>query len=190
MEKETRTSPQYSENATVSVSGGGPYCLLNLVRTLALSVIFTLSFLSTKASAQDYKTYPGSMCVKWQGPEPTISFSSILNPSSSEYLYVDCPLIVDVTDGHVSLPYVVLLDQHYSKDVRCSINSAQRKNSTWYGYWGSNQFSEGNSTNKQEFLWYKHSKAGDYGIYYFSCRIPPTYNGNKSAIISYGAGEE
>ena len=142
------------------------------------------------AEAGDRKVYPGEMGVKWSGPNPVYNTGAIGNPSSTSWMYVDLPVINDDTGSGIDYSSVAVVDRHYSSDVRCSINTAYWNNSadTFYGYWGPNRSSSGSSGDQQT-LSTGSASHGSTRHEYFSCRIPPTYSGNVSYIISYTADE-
>ena len=144
------------------------------------------------AHAADAKTYPGSLCVRTSGPTPIYSTSAIGNSSSSQWLYVTCPLINDSMGEDLHSSWVGVLDRHYSSNIRCSVNSAYWNNThdTFYGWWGGNKYSEGSSNNRQVLSWNSLGGSGETVHTYVSCRIPPTYSSNRSYIISYHGNED
>ncbi|MCG8312616.1 MAG: hypothetical protein MI976_05320 [Pseudomonadales bacterium] len=152
--------------------------------------VAVLAVATSAAQADDQKVYPGSMGVKYSGPTPTYSTSSIGNPSSTSWMYVDLPAINDLSDD-VKASYVRVLDRHYSSDVRCTVNQAYWNNTadTFYGWWGGAQYSGGSSTNSQTLNTGAVGGTGGAVHTYFSCRVPPTYSGNVSRIISYSVTE-
>lgn len=158
--------------------------MFQLIKTTVLASACALA--ATSVLAADVKTYPGSMGVKYSGPTPTYSSSSIGNPSSSSWMYVDLPAIND-EDNDILTSYVRVLDRHYSSEVRCSINQAYWNNSAgvMYGWWGPNVSSSGSSTSSQTLFTGALGGTGMNVHTYFSCRVPPTYSGNVSRIISY-----
>ena len=151
-----------------------------------------LLFGSAAAMAGDAKTYPGSMCVRYSGSTPSYNTSAIGNPSSSQWLYVDCPVINDEMSKDLANSWVGVLDRHYSYDANCSINSAYWNNSAsaFYGWWGENKYTAGSGNNLQKLTWGALGGAGESVHTYFSCKIPPSYSGNVSYIVSYHANED
>jgi hypothetical protein len=138
------------------------------------------------------KTYPGSMCVRHYGSSPSYSSSMIGNPSSSQWLYLDCPTINDSMSESLRNSWVAVLDRHYSSDVHCSVHSRYWNNSTaaLNGWWGGNKYSAGSGNNLQKLSWGRLSGAGDSVHTYFSCAIPPAYSGHVSYIVNYHANED
>ncbi len=132
------------------------------------------------------------MCVRYSGATPIYSTSAIGNPSSTQWLYLDCPAINDSMSEDLNNSWVGVLDRHYSSNVRCSVNSAYWNNThdKFYGWWGSNQYSDGSSNNRQALSWGSLGGSGETVHTYFSCRLPPTYSGNRSYIISYHTNED
>ncbi|RLU00176.1 hypothetical protein [Ketobacter sp.] len=158
--------------------------MFQLLKTTVLASACALA--AASALAADAKNYPGSMGVKYSGATPSYSSSAIVNPSSSSWMYVDLPAIND-EDNDILISYVRVLDRHYSSDVRCSINQAYWNNSadTMYGWWGTNVYSTGSSSNSQTLSTGPLGGTGMNVHTYFSCAVPPTYSGNQSRIISY-----
>ena len=149
------------------------------------------AFSATQGFAGDAKTYPGSMGVRYAGASPSYNYSAIGNPSSTQWMYVDLPVINDDMGDDISSSYVRVLDRHYSSDVRCSINSAYWNSSAgaFYGYWGANKYSAGSGNSLQSLPTGGVGGAGTSYHHYFSCRVPPTYSGNRSYIVSYYVNE-
>ena len=157
----------------------------------ATLIPLSLALAGSTTWAADAKTYPGSMCVRWSGSSPSYNTSAIGNPSSTQWTYLDCPVINDDMGADTQSSVVRVLDRHYSSDVRCSINSAywNNTNDQFYGWWGSNISSSGSGNDLQVLNTGGIGGSGSTVHTYFSCRIPPTYNGNRSYTISYYANE-
>lgn len=156
-----------------------------LIFTALFSVLFLLCA-SVTTFADDGKVYPGSMGVRWSSydPVPTLNASAIGNPSSTKSLRVDLPVIHDCIGNNIEQGWVKVIDMHYGQNIRCSLNSVYRNGSSFYGWWGPNKYSSGSSQNPKTLT---HGGLGSntQAHYYYSCSIPPTYNGNRSYIISY-----
>jgi hypothetical protein len=163
---------------------------LSLCSTALISASILVG--ATAAVAGDAKTYPGSMCVRYSGSNPSYSGSMIGNPSSSQWLYLDCPAINDSMSEQLHNSWVAVLDRHYSSDVHCSVHSRYWNNSTaaLNGWWGGNKYSAGSGNNLQKLSWGRLSGAGDSVHTYFSCAIPPAYSGHVSYIVNYHANED
>jgi hypothetical protein len=157
----------------------------------ATAIMILLTIAANPVMAGDAKTYPGSMCVKYSGGNPSYNSSMIGNPNRS-YIYLDCPAINDSMSEDLNNSWVGVLDRHYSQNVRCSINSAYWNNThdAIYGWWGSNRYSTGSSNNRQVLSWGALGGTGETVHHYFSCRIPAVYSGNRSYIISYHVNED
>ena len=154
--------------------------------TLALALAINLGH------AGDAKVYPGSMGVRYAGANPSYNYSAIGNPSSSQWMYVDLPVINDAMNDDIKYSSVRVLDRHYSNNVRCSVNSAywNSSSSAFYGWWGSNKYSSGSGDNLQKLSTGGVGGAGTSYHHYFSCAVPPSYAGNRSYIVSYYANED
>jgi hypothetical protein len=166
----------------------------SLTFTLCSTALISASILvgATAAMAGTAKTYPGSMCVRHSGSSPSYSSSMIGNPSSSQWLYLDCPTINDSMSESLRNSWVAVLDRHYSNSVHCSVNSVHWNNSaeTIYGWWGGKKYSNGSGNSLQKLSWGGLGGAGDSVHTYFSCAIPPAYLGHVSYIVNYHANED
>ena len=151
--------------------------LISLVSVLALGV--------SSGMAGDGKLYPGSMCVRYAGTStPAYNFSAIGNPSTTSWLYLDCPVIHDTISSNVKNGWVRMIDQSYTNALRCSLNSFYRSGGSFYGWWTANKSSSGSGSHPQH-ITYSGIGANSLAHYYYSCRIPPKYSGNTSYITSY-----
>lgn len=157
----------------------------------ALFAVFLLTITVNPAMAGDAKTYPGSMCVKYSGGNPSYLWSMIGNPNTS-YIYVDCPVINDSMSESIKNAWVGVLDRNFNQEFRCSLNSAYWNDThdTMYGWWGANKYSEGSSNNRQKLSWGSLGGADENVHHYFSCRIPAIYSGQTSYIINYHVNED
>jgi hypothetical protein len=153
----------------------------------ALVTVFMVLLSVLPVHALDGKNYPGSMCVRWSGTStPIYNFSAIGNPSATTDLRLDCPVIKDATN--ISSGWVRVIDQHYSDNVGCNLNSLYRSGGSYVGWWTPWVSSVGSSGNPQH-LGFGSVGANSLTHYYYSCRIPPTYGGNLSYITSYNVTE-
>ena len=162
-------------------------------RLNVLSVSLLLAFATGQGFAGDAKVYPGSMAVRWSGTStPSYYASAVGNPSASQWLYVDLPVINDSMAEHVHSSSVRVVDRHYSSNVRCSLNSVYWNSTTgtMWGYWGSTKSSSGSSDGLQYLSTGSSSGAGSTYHQYFSCAIPPAYYGHRSYIVSYYVNED
>jgi hypothetical protein len=165
---------------------------LNPLRLSIVSALLASSLAVPQAHAGDAKLYPGSMGVRFGGANPSYNFSTIGNPSSTEWMYLDLPAINDHMSEDVNNTWVRVLDRHYSSDIRCSFNTAYWNNTTdsFYGWWGANKYSIGSGNDAQILYTGGTGGAGSAYHHYFSCRIPPAYAGNRSYIVSYYVNED
>jgi hypothetical protein len=162
------------------------------VRLSILPASLLLALVVVQGHAGDAKTYPGSMGVRYAGAYPSYHTSAIGNPSSSQWMYVDLPVINDDMNDDIKSSSVRVLDRHYTSNVRCSVNSAYWNSTagSFYGWWGANKYSAGSSNTLQTLSTGGVSGAGSVYHQYFSCAIPPTYSGNRSYIVSYYVNED
>jgi hypothetical protein len=157
------------------------------IATLATFFIF-LALLTMGASlayAVDTKEYPGSMCVKWGGDGiPVYDWSSIGNASPTSPLDLDCPIVHDAA-GAIS-GWVRVTDYHYNLDISCTLVSVYRSDidsSPQYKL-SRTQYSSGSGPKVQQ-LPFGGVEAESIAHYYYSCSIPPAYNGSVSYIHTY-----
>jgi len=157
---------------------------LSLKTTLTTSVLFLLiSQMNMASAAADAETYPGSMCKRWGGSNsPTYSFSGMGNNSTSQYMYVDCPIVKKDALNQGSIKYVtVRLKEDANNRVRCSVQSRSFDYSGYkWGGWGTaNKYS-----NLYSGMVFSNVSVRNYQNLYLSCRLPKK-NGNPAYIVSY-----
>jgi hypothetical protein len=137
---------------------------------------------------------PGSMCVKWYPtePEPRLSSSAIRNPSTTQTLRVDCPVVRTDFDGFlhdagVEDSWVRVTDRNplAGRDVRCQLVSYARVGSSSNFWGGAVRFSSGSNNAVQQLN--TNGVGGENGVshLYFSCHIPPVWNGQQSDLVTY-----
>jgi len=160
-----------------------------LARQTAVSIAITA--ITGIALADDGKVYPGSMAVRISGtqPDPALSYGSVANPSTTQWLYLDLPVIHDSIDKSIVNGWVEVIDRHPSYSIRVRLQSVYRTGSSIYGWWGPNKYSTGSSTSKQR-LSVPGLGAKSYGHYFYGASIPPSYYGGRSTIISYKVSED
>ena len=160
--------------------------------TLSAITLIGLGLVANNALAGT-STQPGSMCVKWNEGQPDISlsYSKIRNTSTSHYLYVDCPVVRTDFDGFlhdaaVEDSWVRVVDQNWTYNNRCRLVSYSHNTNGSNSYWATgNVYSSGSNAGAQQLN--TNSLGGENGAshLYFSCRIPPRYNGVYSSITTY-----
>lgn len=159
--------------------------------TCALLAVALAALGAAHAQARTY-VYPGSSCVRTAGPTPAFSYSRIFNPGT-DILYLDCPIAaVQSVRGH----NVDVIDQNYVNDnvSRYSqvcvelVGVLQRYYSTVYIASTGMQCTRGASSGGNRISMGSFPLKGGAGVsdyFYYSVSIPPTFNGQRSAIISY-----
>ena len=152
-----------------------------------------MAFMPANAFDNDSKVYPGSMCVRYNGAvgdNVNLNYSAIGNPSTTHTLRVDCPVIND-EDGDGTLDaWFRAIDQSYTSNVYCNVNSFYRSGSSWYGWWTPTRSTSGAGTHVQHVSYGEDLGANSVSHYFLSCRIPPKYNGHTSYITSYKVQED
>ena len=160
------------------------------MKTSALTASLLLSMLTVPPTfaARDAKVYPGSMAVRINSSQPTpkLSASSIFNPSSTQWLNVELPVIHDTIGHTIRNGWVKALDRHYSADVSARLRSFYWSNTRdrFLGWWSARLYSAG-SGNDAQTLSFPGVGSNSIAHYHYSCAIPPTYLGRKSGILSY-----
>ena len=163
-------------------------------RAIFITLLVALFMVTTgalPALAGDGKVYPGSMGVRYSGTfTPTYNCSAIGNPSATQHLYLDLPIIKDVIGGHINKSWVRVTDRHRYSSISCAVCNRYRCGFGWCGQ-TKTKYSSGWSGWGEQLL-----NTGAIGTnkntrehYYFSCRIPPKYYNKISYINSYYAEE-
>jgi hypothetical protein len=134
--------------------------------------------------------YPGESCVNRSPAINPYYFSGAIgNPSTTDWLYVDCPMdrastfdtgAVDVIDQNGYTGY----------DVSCAQVGVHWNYNTATYYTGGTRNSSGAGTQKQT-LSFAEAPGAFPSVYYYSCSIPPAYGGakSKSYIETYSVSE-
>ena len=163
-------------------------------------LILFVSFLAIPTFADDAKVYPGALGVRWSSsyPVPSLNNSALLNPSSTQWLNVDLPIIHDSISHDIDYGWVKVLDRNPNSsssriyDVRATLAAVHWSNS-------SDRFrartytatpSSGSDRNNVQTLYFGKVNTYTYDHYYISCRIPPAWNGQKSGVVSYKIEEK
>lgn len=163
-----------------------------MLKKTALSALMLASIASTSAFAGK-ASYPGSMCVKWNSfdPEPALNASKIQNPSTTKWLRLDCPVVRTdfdslFNDAEVDDSWARMVDRHYSSNGRCRLVSYSHNTSGSSSFWGTATRHTSGSGNQAQQL-NTNGLDGENGAshLYFSCHVPPVYNGNRSALTTY-----
>ncbi len=154
-------------------------------------------FSASPALANDGKAYPGSLCVPWgDNRHPTYSAGAIGNPSTTEPLFIDCPVVKDniaswgkpyfsrIEDG-----WVRMIDEHYTDDIACEFQFGVYL-SEWYMQGSGRKGSTGSGASIQHVYFPIGKIAQKRNHAYLSCVIPPAYEGNVSYITSYYLEED
>ena len=157
-------------------------------------VAFTIATLGTSQVHADEKVYPGSLCVRYAGSQAVNYYwSAIGNRSSDTWLYLDCPVVRDTigigVGGSIYRGKVRVNDRNLDYGIECTLVAA------WRHVSGLNWWTWTNGTGAAEagvrVIPYGTINTSSSDVYYYySCRIPPTYNGAISEIVSYSVEEK
>lgn len=150
------------------------------------------------AQAQVGANAPGSMCVRWAGPslgiEP-LNNSALFNPSTTETMRVDCPIIKMRNDTGLNGAIVRVVDQHPTLDVTCRVCTSGSSGRVGVGdiVACSNALNSSGTPPGPELRSLIFPPQADLlpntvvQSWYFSCSIPPRFSSNTPAsrIHSY-----
>ena len=164
--------------------------MLKYTFTAAIVGGILLAATSQPAHANDYRQYPGSMCVRWSGPsqglEP-LDYSSKYNPSSSAIMYVDCPIVKNALTNTVDMSLAYVVDQNPSKNVSCTLVASRRESAGFVANMAATKSSSGSSGGAQLLQTGALTGPGSgtsYINWYISCAVPPS-----SSIVNYYTSE-
>ena len=134
--------------------------------------------------------YPGESCVNRSPNIAPYYFSGAIgNPSTTEWLYLDCPMDRAATydTGDVD---VIDQNGYTGYDVSCAQTGVYWNYNTVTYYTGGTKASSGVGTQKQT-LSFAATPRPFGSVYYYNCVIPPAYGGtkNKSYIETYSVSE-
>lgn len=165
------------------------------ITTLNSILAILLATLSVSAFAGS-NNYPASMCVTWNSgqPTPVLGSGRIFNPSTSR-MYVDCPAIRDDFDGFlhtsaVESSWISAIDTNPT-DAVCSTLIKYRHTGFTSTAQSATAGQQCTTINSGASLYAQRLNQGslvlgdpDYHLY-FSVFVPGTYNGARSAVVTY-----
>ena len=156
----------------------------------SLLALFMVIAGALPALADDGKVYPGSMGVRYAGTStPCLNYSAIGNPSANTWLYLDLPVIHDTIGGHIKWGWVKAIDWHWSSNISARLISIYRNGCAFYGWFSPTRYTSGSGCHPQH-LSFGSLGANSISHYYYSCKIPPRYQGRTSYIVSYRVEEK
>jgi hypothetical protein len=153
---------------------------------LALAAVVVLAALGASPAHAVDMTYPGAQCSVTPGYANTAyspAPGSIGNISSTQWLYVTCPVISQPFAAPISSGVVALINTNPA-GVSCTLWSANIPSYTISSGWWNTQSTTTVSFN-QQWLSFGSLPGNDHSFY--ACRIPPAYSylGHTSAINAY-----
>jgi hypothetical protein len=160
----------------------------------AVILCFFLSSITSGAFA-DVKNYLASSCEVDTTSASysdeyrySNSFGYLENMSTTEWLYVTCPMVRDdtVTDNIASSGWVRVRDWHSTESVTCSL---YRVYSSGTVASGTSQSSVGSSSSVQVLNFANLTQGPSTDTMHFKCRIPPADGGQRPRINSYSINE-
>lgn len=164
-------------------------------RYLAFATTAALTLCASFGAMQAYafsfaRFYPGESCVNRSPTVTPYYFSGAIgNPSTTEWLYLDCPMdrAIAYDTGTVD---VIDQNGYTGYDVSCAQVGVHWNYNTATYYTGGTRNSSGVGTQKQT-LSFGVATGAFPTVYYYSCGIPPAYGGNKakSYIETYSVSE-
>lgn len=157
-----------------------------------LAVTSIVLGLAGSIAAAGETSMPGSGCIKWNSgdPEPALSYSEIQNPSSTQWLRVDCPVAKTDFDGFlhdagIEDSWVRVYDRHPGAAIRCQLVSYYR-NTFGGSFWSTgNRYSSTPNVGVVQLNTDALNGENSITHLYYSCHIPPAYAGSRSSIITH-----
>ncbi len=166
--------------------------VLSVVVVCALGLSATLG--SPQAFAASYTVYPGNMCVKLDGgANITRTYGSVENHSPTQWLYMDCNVVNDIY-SNIASGWIRTTDRHPSAEIWCTLFQLVRRPQDSTIYFVASNSHTGGETNRVQTLYYDRVDpsvtVGSTSHNFYTCYIPPTYNGLVSGIHDYSFIEE
>lgn len=146
------------------------------------------------AHAVDDKVFPGSMCVRHSGPslglEP-LNNSAMQNPSATDRMGVDCPIVKEGVNTGIALGQVTVVDLNQSQALTCRLCTSNRVGVDLIFRCSDLQRSVIGQRAVQ-FLTFRAQAGFATGRphWFFSCSIPPTEAGARSEVFNYYVDEQ
>lgn len=167
-------------------------------RHFLTGTLFALSILATggPAAAIDGKTLQGAAC---QPLDQTQTYSAdgsgrIFNPSTTQHLFVNCPVVRDTIGGHsngIDEAFVKVIDNNPAagKEVVCTLFSFRGDNGQVVE--AISRSSVGSNPNVQTLPTFVDLASTSGGYYNLLCNIPPRPSaGFSSGIVMYQVNEQ
>lgn len=163
---------------------------------ISAAIVSLLGFSATlsapQAMASDQKVYPASMCNKYAGAGSAVDgYGSLRNDSTAGYVYLDCPVIRDHPASDISSGFVQVTDRDFNQNAGCYLAQVYRanNNSSVVFYSNGYRYTDGSGEALRVLNFGPPANAVPYGQYYYSCMIPPVYQGQVSEIHLYSVTE-
>ncbi len=169
---------------------------MKLVNT-GLFIVATLAVATTlyaTSAAAGKQLYSGANCVRWSGNHviPNLDGSSILNNSSTQEMYVDCPILHQnfnsKSGNNLDDADIGVVDASYSQNARCQLHARHKVGSIFYGWSSAPRYTYGRGNHEQNLDFNSTPRHPGYW-YYINCRIPRAEFGQRSGITYYSAQE-
>ncbi len=170
-----------------------------LFATFSAVAVMSGLFGSPAAQASDDKIYPGSMCVRFSGSTavlPTLADSRLFNPATT-VLRMDCPVVHDSINSGIQSGYVDVIDRNFAGDnsndantqVCAELISISQALSSVITFRSTGRRCTTGASSVSKRLSFGSLAANSNAYYYYSVSLPPTFNGQQSAIIAYRVNE-
>lgn len=168
----------------------------SLAQTLSAAVILVMATLvSSQASAEDGKVYPGAECRAYSGTVSTNNVGAVYNSSATNPASVICPIVHDTLGGSlddINDAVVTVIDANNdsaTQSVSCQLLAHLRTNGGWVGNWSPVQSSYNGDP---VILNFDGLETSDNHHYYVRCTIPPRDQDTNipSYIVSYRVDEQ
>lgn len=144
----------------------------------------SLFFVAGAVPAADDKLHPGAFCTTGDAENLSYSHGRVYNQNVEHGITLECPVVNDAPQTHLTSAYVYVLDQHPSQDVYCSLYSVNYVNAGTLASWET-RHSTGFSNSPKRLNWGHQGQAGWFDFFTFTCNIPAQYSGFKSGVTAY-----
>ena len=134
--------------------------------------------------------YPASMCVRFNSGHviPYLSHSRIFNQSTTQEMYVDCPILhfnFSRYGNNIDDADVGIIDNNTTRDAKCWLTSRFQVSTKLYG--SSHSRNSHSAGSHEQNLDFDGTSRNDQNWYYLGCEIPRKQAGRVSGITYYSA---
>lgn len=161
------------------------------MKTLPLvsaAVVFVVSMGANGFAAAESRNYPAAMCSPWNDtlPSTRLSTSRIVNTSTTETMYVDCPIPqISANDSTFERITIGMIDNSANDSIKCQAVAARQVGTRIDTNALRFSASTGNSGSEINRSVRNLAKYPTGGWAYLSCSIPPKTSQSSSGMTYY-----